>query len=95
MSQQIIKEDYKDTVAAAIINSGSLVQSECQSGKHDLKGEFQIKSGQRELRVRRVGCLFAKSLYDNIKTISKREGVSVNDLIHQVMSDYVVKLKER
>ena len=42
-----------------------------------------------ETKSRRLNLLIQPSLHERIKDIAKGRGASVNDMIHQILQDYV------
>jgi hypothetical protein len=79
--------------------AGGKTQMESQTVESNIEAadlRFEVGKGMKGMtRSRKYLCLFRPDLYSDIEAKAKELGLSVNELIHQVMSGYITKLKER
>jgi predicted HicB family RNase H-like nuclease len=66
------------------------------TGSKTEEADFKFQVGRvekAEAKTRKVQCLFRPSLYKKIEAKARELGLSVNELIHQVMNGYISKPK--
>lgn len=88
------KKSFKDNPALQFISVPSAVAEQEPDTAPEVKvkekiiDESEIVTNNSENRSRRLNLLIQPSLHSKLKMTADRKGISLNELIHQVLEDF-------
>jgi predicted DNA binding CopG/RHH family protein len=91
--EQMTKKNFKDDPALQLVTPeateehGIIEPISATRTKQATSYKAMIK--QIEARNKRIQCLMQPSLYDKVKALASRRGISLNDLIHTTLETLV------
>jgi predicted HicB family RNase H-like nuclease len=86
-----MKKDFTQAAAMQFISKEQKEIKRRRKNENVIKGNYAIKLEKSETKTKRFNMILKPSLYNNLKEIAKQLNISINDLAHQVLADFIEK----
>jgi predicted HicB family RNase H-like nuclease len=88
-----MKKNFVNVAAMQFISKDQKEIKKPKINDNVIKGNYAINLEKCEAKTKRFNMIFKPSLYNNLKKTTKRLNISINDLVHQILTDFIEKQK--